>query len=78
MIIVIYFEFSLLADVFVGGDTAQINFLGRFLREQRIFMSWNYMKKNRTLRSMKKFSFHMGMLLHPLCSPADTEAFIDC
>lgn len=30
MIIVIYFEFSLLADVFVGGDTAQTKFLGRF------------------------------------------------
>lgn len=30
MIIVIYFEFSLWADIFVGGDAAQTNFLGRF------------------------------------------------
>lgn len=38
MIIVIYFEFSPLADVYVGGNTAQTNFLGRFLGAQSLFM----------------------------------------
>lgn len=32
VIIVIYFEFSLWADIFVGGDAAQTNFLGKILR----------------------------------------------
>lgn len=39
MIIVIYFEFFLLAGIFVGGDTAQTNFLVRFLGAQSLLMS---------------------------------------
>lgn len=39
MIIVIYFKFSPLAGVYVGGNTAQTNFLGRrFLGPQNLLV----------------------------------------
>jgi len=78
MIIVIYFKFYPLADVYVGGNTAHTNFWGRrFLGAQSLFMALCERKKHRTLGGRKMSSSCMDMSLHPSCSLAHIETFID-